>query len=107
MNRLRELRQNKQMRQADLAALLNTKPQTISRYEIGERGLDVETIQQLCDIFDCTADYLLGRSLLPSADLTEGEAELLLAYRSADPNIQAGIRALLQPYIEKDANNVS
>ena len=107
MNRIRDLRIQRGWRQADLAERLNTTRQAIGNYETGERGLDVDTILALCEIFGCTADYLLGRSLLPTADLTEEEAALLLAWRSAEPHIQDGIRALLRPYWEESAADVS
>lgn len=107
MNRIRELRTARGWRQSDLAKKLNTSQQTVARYETEERGLDVDTILALCEIFGCTADYLLGRSLLPTADLTEEEAALLLAWRSAEPHIQDGIRALLRPYWEESAADVS
>lgn len=107
MNRIRELRTARGWRQSDLAKKLNTTPQSVARYETEERGLDVDTILMLCDIFGCTADYLLGRSLLPTADLTEEEAALLLAWRSAEPHIKDGIRALLRPYWEESAADVS
>lgn len=108
MIRIRELRISRGWRQEDLAVRLNTTRQTIARYETEKLGIDAGTIDALCDIFGCTADYLLGRSLLPSAELSEEEAALLLAYRAADPNIRAGIQALLAPYQEKgNAANVS
>ena len=37
MNRLKELRASKGMRQADLSKLLNVQPTTISNYELGVR----------------------------------------------------------------------
>ena len=81
MNRLRELRLEKQWTQEDLASRINTKYQTVGNYETGRRGLDVETILKLCDIFDVTADYLLGRSPVRSFSLSSDEAELLKGYR--------------------------
>ena len=107
MNRIKELRLLNGWRQDDLAERMHTKKNTISRYETGERNIDADTINALCDIFGCTADYLLGRSLLPTSDLTEEEAALLLAWRSAEPHIQDGIRALLRPYWEESAADVS
>ena len=89
------------MTQPDLARQLSCTAMTVSRYERGEADPDVATICKLCDIFGCTADYLLGRSILPAADLTEDEAALLLAWRAAPENIQAGIRALLAPSSEE------
>lgn len=82
MNRIKELRLQNGWLQSDLAARLNTKPQTVSHYEKGDRGLDVETIFRLCDIFDVTADYLLGRSAVRSFALSADEAELLAGYRA-------------------------
>ena len=51
MNRIKELRKQNNWLQSDLAVRLNTKAQTVSRYELGDRGLDVETIGKLCEIF--------------------------------------------------------
>lgn len=107
MNRIRELRISKGWRQEDLAVRMNTKRQTVARYETEKLGIDATTINQLCDIFGCTADYLLCRSVLPSAELSEEEAALLLAYRAADPHIRSGIQALLQPYKEEQATSAS
>lgn len=97
VNRIRELRQQRGMKQTDLARQLNVTRVSVSRYETGDRSLDAPTICALCDIFGCTADYLLGRSILPAAELTEEEAAILLAWRVAPDNIRAGIRALLAP----------
>lgn len=82
MIRIRELRQKLGWKQADLAEALNISRSAIGNYETEYRSLDVETIFKLCDIFGCTADYLLGRSELPRFDLTSDEAELLLGYRA-------------------------
>lgn len=107
MNRLRELRMANNMRQADLAKLLNTKPQTVSRYEIGDRGLDVETIARLCEIFGCTSDYLLGLSNNPSPVISDADAAMLQAFHAAPPSVAAAITTLLQPYSrEKEADQV-
>ena len=95
MNRIRELRLQKGWKQEDLAALMHVKRQAIGHYETGERGIDADTICALCDIFGCTADYLLGRSILPAADLSDEEARLLLAWRVAPDNEKAAIRAML------------
>ncbi len=91
------------LRQPDLGVKLNCTAMTISRYERGEADPDIETICRLCDVFGCTADYLLGRSDLPSADLDPEEVELLLAWRAATPEIRAIIDAALKPYKEEAA----
>ena len=98
MNRIKDLRKARGWRQADLAGKMNTNQQTIGRYESEVRGLDVETINRLCDIFGCSADYLLGRSGLPGPDLSEEEQALILAFRRADPNLQEAVRHILAPF---------
>lgn len=82
MNRVRELRKRNGWLQTDLAVRLNTTQQSIARYESEGRGLDVDTIHKLCDIFGCTADYLLGRSEVETFELTPDEAGLLRGYRA-------------------------
>ena len=82
MNRIKELRQQNGWLQSDLATRLQTSRQTIGNYETGQRQLDPETILKLCEIFDVTADYLLGRSVVRSFALSADEAELLAGYRA-------------------------
>ena len=101
MNRLRQLRAEKQLRQADLAKLLNVTSMTISRYESGESDIDSATIRRLCQIFGCTADYLLGLSSLPSPELSEEETALLLAWRSADDRARDMVRLALRPFVQE------
>ena len=98
MNRIKELRIQNGWRQQDLAARLNTNQQTVGRYETGARGLDVETIFRLCEIFDVSADYLLGRAALPSPDLSDEESELVLAFRRADDRSREMVRLALAPF---------
>lgn len=102
LNRIRELRLKKGWKQEELAELLHTKRQTIGHYETGERGIDAETICKLCDVFGCTADYLLCRSSRPAPELTPAEEELLLAYAAATPEIRDIVDGALARY-KKDA----
>lgn len=62
MNRIRELRAEKGMKQSELAALLNCAPTAVSKWELEENGMDSRLIMRLCKIFDCSADYLLCRT---------------------------------------------
>lgn len=102
MNRIKELRVENGWRQADLAQKLHTRQQTIGNYETGERSPDIETILKLCEIFDVSADYLLGRSALPSPELSEEETELVLAFRRADDRSREMVRLALAPFTALD-----
>lgn len=98
MNRLRELRIGKKYSQEKLGKIIGCTSATISKYELEQRELDSATIRCLCDIFNCTADYLLCRSDSPSAKITEDEAALLRAYRAADDHTKAVVRLALEPF---------
>ncbi len=98
MNRIKELRIKNGWLQSELAARLNTGKNTVSRYETEQRQLDPETILKLCEIFDVSADYLLGRAALPSPELSEEETELVLAFRRADDRSREMVRLALAPF---------
>lgn len=92
------------MRQSDLAKLLNCSPTTISNYEVGLRDIDSATICRLCEIFGCTADYLLGRSAVQSAELTPEEEQLLTAFRRGDDRARDMVRLALEPFREEGSS---
>lgn len=101
MNKLKEMRLAANMKQSDLGALMNCSPQSISNYELGLRDLDSSSICKLCDIFGCTADYLLGRSSLPTAELSEEEIRLLQAYRRGDDRAKDMVKLALEPFVQE------
>ena len=60
MNRIKELRKAKGLRQTDVARETCIDQKTLSNYEIGRTNPDSYSIVQLSDFFGVTADYLLG-----------------------------------------------
>lgn len=60
--RLTGLRQEKSLTQKELAEQLDMSRSAYSLYELGKREPDFETLQKLANFFDCTTDYLLGRT---------------------------------------------
>ncbi len=60
--RLKELRLEKGLKLREIADYMNVTVRAISRYETGEREPSVEQIIKFCDLFDVSADYLIGRS---------------------------------------------
>ena len=83
MNRLKELRKQYSMTQAEVGAHLNVANTTISMYEMEQRQMDSVTICKLCDLFGCTADYLLGRSAVQKPQISDADNAFLKAYHSA------------------------
>lgn len=60
--RLRELRQEKCMTLKQVSAALNMPLMTYANYEQEKRQPSLETLYLLCDFYDVSADYLIGRT---------------------------------------------
>ncbi len=60
--RLRDLREDKDMNQTEIAALLHTSQTVYSRYERGFQTIPVEHLLILADFYDVSVDYILGRT---------------------------------------------
>lgn len=54
--KIKEFRTKEKMTQSDLAKVLDTTKQTISRYEKGDRKAGQDTLFTLCDIFNVSID---------------------------------------------------
>ena len=57
---LRELRESRDLKQSDIAMVLNTTQQVYSRYETGINELPLRHLVTLCSFYHVSADYLLG-----------------------------------------------
>lgn len=60
--RLTDLREEKGIRQKELATLINVSPSTVSNYENNVHYPDVAILCQLADYFNVSTDYLLART---------------------------------------------
>lgn len=61
MNRLKELRKSKNLKQSDVAKAIFTSQQNYSRYENGQVEPDYEVLKKLSDFFEVSVDYILGK----------------------------------------------
>jgi transcriptional regulator with XRE-family HTH domain len=64
--RLKELRLASRMTQADCAAILDTTPQTYSRYELEQNEIPLASMRRLASHYGVTIDYLVGYSDIPN-----------------------------------------
>lgn len=62
MNRIKKLREDFGYTQQDLANKINGAKSTIAMYENETRKPSLEILIKLSDIFNCSIDYLLGKS---------------------------------------------
>jgi transcriptional regulator with XRE-family HTH domain len=63
--RLKKLRNERQLFQKDLADFLGITTSAYGFYEQGKRQPDQDTLNKLADYFNVSTDYLLGRSNTP------------------------------------------
>lgn len=61
--KIRNLREDNDKTQKELADYLNIKQTTYSKYELGKINIPVEVFIKLADFYDVSVDYLLGRIL--------------------------------------------
>lgn len=61
-NILKKLRQDNNMTQDELAKKIDTSRSNIANYENGKNMPSVDILEKLSKLFDCTTDYLLGKS---------------------------------------------
>ncbi len=61
-DRIRELREDKDLRQKDIADYLHCSQVAYSRYELGLRDIPTDVLIKLADFHNVSTDYLLGRT---------------------------------------------
>lgn len=58
--RIRDLREDRDMKQREVAAHLNCSQQVYSNYELGQRDVPTEILIRLAKLYDVSVDYILG-----------------------------------------------
>lgn len=62
IDRLKEIREDKDLKQSEVANALGIKQQQYSEYEIGKRLIPINYLSKLADFYDTSIDYLLQRT---------------------------------------------
>lgn len=68
MNRIKLLREEFNMTQQELADKIDGAKSTIAMYEKGDRKPSMEVLIKLSEIFNCSIDYLLGKTDIRNMD---------------------------------------
>lgn len=58
--RIRELRQDNDLSQQQIADILGVAQTTYSQYELYKRPMPIEYLVALCKFYNVSADYMLG-----------------------------------------------
>lgn len=60
--RIRDLREDADLKQKDVAAILNYSQQVYSNYELGQRDVPTDILIALAKYYETTTDYILELS---------------------------------------------
>lgn len=66
LKRLRDLREDHDLTQKELANIVNCSQRVYSNYECGQVEPSLETLIKICDFYNISVDYLLGRTDNPN-----------------------------------------
>ncbi|MBR3059844.1 MAG: helix-turn-helix transcriptional regulator [Oscillospiraceae bacterium] len=59
-SRIRDLREDADMKQRELATYLNCSQQVYSNYELGQRDIPTDVLIKLSKLYHVSVDYILG-----------------------------------------------
>lgn len=60
--RLKDLREDNDLTQTQIAKLLNVRQNTYSQYENGKRDIPIDLLWKLADFYNTSVDYIIGRT---------------------------------------------
>lgn len=106
MNRIKELRQKKELTQKELATMLKLNQTAIGKYERGELEPCIATLQQLADIFDCSIDYIVGRknnldNCSNNITLSKDNEEMLQLYNALSEDVRSAFKEAMKQIVAK------
>ena len=58
--KIRDLREDRDLKQREIAAYLNCSQRTYSNYELGQRDIPTDVLIRLSNFYNVSVDYLLG-----------------------------------------------
>ena len=110
--RIRELREEKNLSQEDVAKAIGTNQRNIGRWEKNENEPTAGFLLKLADFFGVSIDYLLGRSddfgiisiNNEMNDYTAEERQLVADYRALTPALKDMLQLTLQTWKGSPAN---
>ena len=113
--KLKELRTEKRLTQDQLSEKTGLSHACIAMLEMDKRAPNSSTLIQLADFFECSTDYLLGRSddfgvisihsqkEKPASALSQDEQKIINDYRSLPPDLKHRAAAYMEKLVELDA----
>lgn len=107
MNRIRELRTEKRLTQAQLAQLLGVNQTAVGKYEREELEPNIQILIKLSHIFEVSIDYITGNSddfgnitVVGAQEIPPAEMELLADFRKLPDELRHRAQAYMKRLAE-------
>lgn len=99
-NILKKLRQDYDFTQEDLAKKINTSRSNIANYENDKNMPSIDVLNKLSEIFNCSIDYLLGKSNVRNTSTIDfSKDELHIALSAEDKTyISEDVKKAIENY---------
>ena len=106
--RIRDLREDADKTQAEIAEYLGTTAQYYGKYEKGERELPLSRAIELADFYGVSLDFLAGRTNIretpPDASFHPDEIQILSRFRSLTERNKGKAELFIDQLFEAQAN---
>ena len=101
MRKLKELRQEKHLKQKELAQLLGVSDKSICAYENGIASPKIETLIKMSKFFNCSIDYLLDNNTTDQKEKILSDDDILLEeYQKLNDNNKKAVQNFIKITIE-------
>ena len=98
--RIRELRKDRDLTQAELAARIGIQQSDLCRMETGEYKVSLETLFKILKIFEMNVGEFFHEA--PPGQLSASETDLLQSFRNLSPSAQDEVRHFIK-FIERQS----
>lgn len=105
MNKIKELRTSKGYSQKELADILFVNQTAVSQWERGITTPNKNTLFSMCELFNCSTDYILGRTDTPNektpvSENEDGCSEIYKIIESLSPDNRAKLLELARLFLD-------
>lgn len=104
--RIKDLREDKDLKQSDIAEMIGTSQSYYAQYENGKRQIPFDRVVQLAKYYSVSIDYIAGltndKKGLTRSELADDEAELIKKYRSFSERHKGRIDQVIKEVEEEE-----
>lgn len=106
-NRLKDLREDMDKSQTQIAEIIGTSQSYYAQYENGKRQLPFDRVIELAKFYNVSIDYIAGltndKKGLTKSELSNDETQIIKTYRSLSENGKGKIIERLEVVAEQEA----